>query len=55
MKKIIVSDLIDHAAKQYDDKFVGSPTNRPMFDFDFKQPKFHKIEKSNLTTINPIK
>ena len=50
----IVDYLIDRAVKQHGDKFVGKPT-KVQFDFDFKEREFPKIEKSNITTVNPIK
>ena len=51
----IANALIAHAAKKHGHKFVGIPTNMKTFDFYFEEQKFPKIEKSNITTVNPIK
>lgn len=55
MNNRIANALIDHAAKKHGSKFVGIPTGIRTFDFHFEQVEMLAIEKSNVTTINPIK
>ena len=58
MKKYISLDEHLHLiAEKATRKCVGIPTNMELFDFPFKQKamKLPRIERSNITTINPIK
>ena len=51
----IIANALDHAAKKHGSKFVGIPTGMKTSDFHFEQIVIPAIEKSNVTTINPIK
>lgn len=55
MNNKIANALIDRAAEMHGSKFVGIPIGIETFDFHFEQVEIPAIEKSNVTTINPIK
>ena len=49
----ITDYLISRIAKRQGDKFIGTPTNMSMIDFNFRKEelKLPKFEKLNIVTI----